>query len=107
MPKIVFIEPNGTQRDVLGQSVFTLMEVAIWGGIDGIEAVCGGTCACATCRVVVEPAWVARLDAPGDQERQLLSTLPGDQAHARLSCQIKVTEQMDGLVVQVADNQGA
>lgn len=102
MPKITFIEPSGAQRMVsaiIGKSV---MEAAVQNSVRGIDAECGGACACATCHVWVDEAWRAAAGQPEFMEEQMLEYAEGFQEGSRLSCQIKVTEALDGLIVAVA-----
>ena len=108
MPKITYIEHNGTEHTVevpVGKSV---MQGAVEHNVPGIDADCGGECACATCHVYVDAAWLDRigLPVPGSQEASML--LEGSahrQANSRLSCQIPVTDALDGLVVRMPEGQ--
>ena len=107
MPKITFIEHNGTPHTVqatLGKSV---MLAAVENNVPGIDADCGGECACATCHVYVDAAWlpIVGLPEPGSQEASMLSFAAVTQPDSRLSCQIKVTEALDGLVVRMPEGQ--
>ena len=105
LPRITYIEPGGTSRTVevpLGHSV---MEGALKHRIDGIVAACGGCCSCSTCHVHVEGAWLDRVGPPNEAERDTLEFAIGADARSRLSCQIEVTEDLEGLVVRVADEQ--
>jgi 2Fe-2S ferredoxin len=101
MPTIVFIEPGGRRREVEARTGITLMETAKAHGIAGIVAKCGGACACATCHVYVDPAWLERLAPREDMEESAWQPRP----NSRLSCQIEVTAAMDGLIVTVPDQQ--
>jgi ferredoxin, 2Fe-2S len=107
MPKITFIEHNGTPHTVqiaIGKSV---MQAAVENNVPGIDADCGGECACATCHVYVEPEWLAvtGLPVPGSQEASMLSFAAVTKDDSRLSCQIPVTEKLDGLVVRMPEGQ--
>lgn len=105
MPLIKYIQPDGTSVDVdvpVGNSV---MEGALRNGIDGIVAECGGACSCATCHVHVDQAWFDKLFPANGTELSMLEFAEGRAATSRLSCQIKVTEDLAGLVVTVADKQ--
>jgi ferredoxin, 2Fe-2S len=107
MPKITFIEHNGTPHTVqiaVGKSV---MQAAIETNVPGIDADCGGECACATCHVYIEPAWLQIVGLPvaGSQEASMLSFAAVTQPDSRLSCQIPVTEALDGLVVRMPEGQ--
>lgn len=104
MVKVIFVEPNGTERHVPdaaeGQS---LMEVGKANGIEGILADCGGACSCATCHVFVDPAWWERVGPPDDIEFAMLDMVADvAQELSRLSCQVKINAQLDGLRVTVA-----
>ena len=83
----------------------SLMEAARANNVAGIHGDCGGTCACATCHVYIDPAWAAATGAPDDIEDALLDMVDSRQGNSRLSCQIKVTEELDGLVVNMPASQ--
>lgn len=107
MPKITYIEHNGTAHTVevpVGNSV---MQGAINNNIPGIDADCGGECACATCHVYVDAAWLGKTGLPvgGSQEASMLSFAAVTQPDSRLSCQIPVTADLDGLVVRMPEGQ--
>src|SRR3954452_9450032 len=107
MPKITYIEHGGREHRVevpLGRSV---MRGAVDNNIPGIDADCGGECACATCHVYVEEAWLGATGTPtpGSQEASMLSFAALAQPNSRLSCQITVTEALDGLVVRLPEGQ--
>jgi len=106
MPKITFIDSAGTERTVEAQSGSTVMEAAIRNGVPGIDAECGGACACATCHVYVDEAWVAATGEPGPMEEDMLDFASDVQPNSRLSCQIKVSDALDGLVVRTPEHQG-
>ena len=105
MPTITFIEPDQTARQVTAADGFSLMEAAIRADIAGIVAECGGECSCATCPVLVDPGWFGATGGPGLFEDQLLELAPGRTATSRLSCQIKLSAALDGLIVQVPASQ--
>ena len=105
MPKVTFIEFNGTRHEVAAQSGLSLMRAAVDNGVPGIDADCGGECACATCHVYVDPAWFARTGAPGEMEKSMLSFAAAARETSRLACQIAVTAALDGLVVTMPDGQ--
>jgi ferredoxin, 2Fe-2S len=105
MPKIIYIDAQGQTRSVEAETGSTVMENAIKNGIPGIEAECGGACACATCHVHVDEAWRARVGEPSPMEEDMLDFGFEVQADSRLSCQIKVTEELDGLVVRTPERQ--
>lgn len=106
MVKIHFIEHGGQQQhsvDVVpGRSV---MEAAVKNGVSGIQADCGGACACATCHVYVDANWKDRTGAPSEMEGEMLEWVDNRSAESRLSCQIKVTNALDGLVVRIPESQ--
>jgi 2Fe-2S ferredoxin len=81
------------------------MRVAVDAGIPGIVAECGGSCACATCHVYVDPAWTARLPPPNEGERAMLEAVAKMQSTSRLSCQLEIDEQLDGLTVLLPESQ--
>lgn len=105
MPNIKFIQFDGSERRIDVKSGFSLMEGAIWQDVDGIEAQCGGALSCATCHVIIDPHWASRLTPASDNEKDMLSGIDGRQATSRLSCQIKVTDDLEGLVVTVPEHQ--
>ena len=105
MPKITYIEHNGTEHVVDAEVGQTVMEAAIKNNIPGIEAECGGACACATCHVYVEDAWRETTGEPDEMEEDMLDFAFDIRDSSRLSCQIKVSEELDGLVVRVPETQ--
>ena len=105
MPKITFIEPGGGRREIDVALGLTLMEAARQHGVQGIVAQCGGACACATCHVYVDPAWLARLEPREEMEEGMLETAWEPRENSRLSCQVHVTAAMDGLQVTVPQRQ--
>lgn len=106
MPKIVFTEPDGRRREIDAPAGITLMEAARQNGVQGIVAQCGGACACATCHVYIDPAWLAKLEPREDMEAGMLESAWEPRANSRLSCQIHVTAALDGLQVTVPQRQG-
>ena len=105
MVKITFIDSSGKSRVIEAEPGATVMETAIKHGIPGIEAECGGACACATCHVHVDEAWRAAVGEPTPMEEDMLDFGFDVRANSRLSCQIKVTEALDGLVVSTPERQ--
>jgi ferredoxin, 2Fe-2S len=105
MPKITFIEANGTARTVEGEVGATVMETAIRNAIPGIEAECGGACSCATCHVYVDDAWTGIVGKPVPMEEDMLDFAFDVRATSRLSCQIKIRADLDGLVVNTPAKQ--
>lgn len=102
MPKIVAVTLDGEEIEIEAQSGMTLMETLCDNGVDDILAVCGGACACATCHVYVEDGFLERLPAPGPTENDLLSCSDHRKDNSRLSCQIEVSDALNGLRVTVA-----
>jgi 2Fe-2S ferredoxin len=105
MAKITFIQPDGRAQTVEGDAGMTVMETAKKHLVDGIEAECGGACACATCHVYVDDQWRERVGPPAEMEEDMLDFAFDVRESSRLSCQIKVTDQLDGLIVRVPDKQ--
>jgi 2Fe-2S ferredoxin len=105
MVKITFIDVDGTARTVEGEVGATVMETAIRNSISGIEAECGGACACSTCHVYVDEAWREKVGEPSPMEEDMLDFAYEVKPNSRLSCQIKVREELDGLVVTTPERQ--
>jgi ferredoxin, 2Fe-2S len=106
MPKITYIEHNGTVHEVEGEAGSTVMETAIRNAVPGIEAECGGALACATCHVYVREDWFEKTGGPSEMEEDMLDFAYEVRPTSRLSCQIKVSDALDGLVVDVPERQG-
>ncbi len=106
MAKITYIEFNGTEHIVDVENGMTVMEGARDNNIPGIEADCGGACACSTCHVYVDPTWVDRLPPKEDMEEDMLDfAYSPDSIKSRLTCQIEVTDELDGLIVRMPEKQ--
>ena len=105
MPKITFVQPDGTMQVVEAAAGVTVMEAAKLNLIDGIAAECGGACACATCHVYVDAEWTGKAGKPSAMEEDMLDFAFDVRETSRLSCQIKVTPALDGLVVQIPAKQ--
>jgi ferredoxin, 2Fe-2S len=105
MVKLTFIQPDGASQTVEVETGLTVMEAAKLNDIAGIEAECGGACACATCHVYVDPEWVAKTGKPADIEEDMLDFAFDVRKESRLSCQIKVTPELDGLIMRVPAKQ--
>ena len=105
MARITFIESNGTGHVVEAQPGMSLMQTAIGNRIPGIVAECGGNCACGTCCVYVEERWRDRTGLPADMENATMEIRDDPTPGRRLSCQIAVTEDLDGLVVRIPESQ--
>ena len=106
MAKITFIDTTGERRTVEAEPGSTVMENAIRNDIPGIEAECGGACSCATCHVYVDDAWTDAVGRPEPMEEDMLDFAFDVRPSSRLSCQIKVTPKLDGLVVVTPERQG-
>jgi|SRR5271169_6751835 len=105
MAHIKYLEHDGTARTVEVKEGLSVMEGAIRNNIPGIDAECGGACACATCHVYVEATWQGRLEQPAEMEKNMLEFANNVKPNSRLSCQIRVTKELDGLVVQTPESQ--
>lgn len=106
MPEIHFIQQDGTRRSVEAKNGASVMETAVHNNVRGIDAECGGCCSCATCHVVVDGAFLHLLPAADEMEEELLDAVAaGREAGSRLSCQIAVSPELDGLVVRIPETQ--
>ena len=106
MPKITFIENNGKEHVVDAASGLSVMEAAVKNMVPGIDADCGGACACATCHVYVDDAWKEKTGKPEAMEESMLDFATEPNENSRLSCQINVSDALDGLVVRLPEFQG-
>ena len=106
MAKITFVQPDGTSQVVAADTGLTVMEAAKKNLVAGIEAECGGACSCATCHVHVDDAWTEKVGKPSPMEEDMLDFAFDVRPTSRLSCQIKVTEELDGLIVKTPEQQG-
>jgi 2Fe-2S ferredoxin len=105
MPKITYIEHGGTPHTVDVPVGLTVMEGAVNNNIPGIDADCGGACVCSTCHVYVDTAWIGKLPEREDMEVDMLDFAFEPNERSRLTCQVKVTPELDGLVVQMPEKQ--
>jgi 2Fe-2S ferredoxin len=105
MVKVTFIQPDGASQTVDVEPGLTVMEAAKLNDVPGIEAECGGACACATCHVYIEPDWIEKTGRPADIEEDMLDFAFDVRKESRLSCQIKITADLDGLTVRVPAKQ--
>jgi 2Fe-2S ferredoxin len=105
MPKIKYIEHNGKEHEVDVAVGLSVMEGAVKKLVPGIDADCGGACACATCHVYVDQAWLGKLEPKSDMEETMLDFAQELEPNSRLSCQIKVTPELDGFVVRMPKSQ--
>ena len=105
MAKITFIQPDGALQIVDIPEGWSIMEGAVRAGVVGIDADCGGACACATCHVQVEPEWATKLPPKSEMEETMLDFAIEPKPTSRLSCQLRVTSELDGLRVRVPRSQ--
>jgi len=105
MPKLTVVAFDGTRFEIDAESGSTVMENAVKNGVPGIEAECGGACACATCHVYVDEAWTEKVGKPEVMEEDMLDFAFEPKPQSRLSCQIKMSDEFDGLVVHVPEQQ--
>ena len=105
MPKITYIEHNGKSHTVEVPKELSVMEGALQNTIPGIEADCGGACACATCHVYVDEKWFGKLQKKEDEEQDMLDMAFEPKKNSRLACQITATDELDGLVVKMPSKQ--
>jgi 2Fe-2S ferredoxin len=105
MPHITFVDAHGGERTVEARPGLSLMEVAVRNDVDGIDADCGGACACATCHVFIAPEWQDRLPPRKETETAMLDFAIEPNEDSRLSCQILLTDALDGMVVRIPASQ--
>ncbi|GAB3378734.1 (2Fe-2S)-binding protein [Spongiibacter taiwanensis] len=105
MPSIKFITHDGNEYDVEAESGTSVMQAALDNGIDAVLAECGGACSCATCHCYIDENWTDKVGAAEDIEKDMLSCVLDPQDNSRLSCQVKVTDELDGLVVRLPESQ--
>lgn len=105
MALITFIRPDGSEHFVDAEAGRSLMEAAKASGVPGILADCGGACACATCHVYVRPEWLAHTGEPDGMETDMLEVADDIRSTSRLACQIRVTEDLDGMIVDIPAEQ--
>jgi 2Fe-2S ferredoxin len=99
MPKITFKSHRGEEKIVAADTGMSVMEAAVRNNVRGIDADCGGACACATCHIYIDDAWLQRLGPRTDMEASMLDLAEGVRDNSRLACQIKITPELDGLCV--------
>lgn len=105
MGTITFIEHDGTEHVADLNAGQSLMQTAVDNGVPGIDADCGGSCACGTCHVIVDESWFGKLRDVADDEQQMLGMTPERATTSRLACQVETTEALDGLVVRLPEFQ--
>ncbi|WP_372864452.1 2Fe-2S iron-sulfur cluster-binding protein [Spongiibacter sp.] len=105
MITLTFIEHSGEQHVVTAEPGCTLMQAAVDNGVPGIDADCGGACACGTCHVIVAQDWLSKTATPSDSESTMLEMTPDHCRQSRLACQITLSEPLDGMVVELPEFQ--
>lgn len=105
MSKITFVQHDGEAQTLDVENGLSVMSAAVDNLIPGIDADCGGECNCATCHVYVDETWIPKVGQPGAMEEAIMSLNPERQSNSRLSCQIKVSDELDGLVVNLPEFQ--
>ncbi len=105
MAKITYIQNDGDESTVEVKTGLTVMEGAIRNNVPGIDADCGGACACATCHVYIDEAWTEQTGKPSAMEESMLDFAEGVEPNSRLSCQIRVSDALDGLIVRLPESQ--
>ncbi|MDO9599041.1 MAG: 2Fe-2S iron-sulfur cluster-binding protein [Azoarcus sp.] len=105
MPKIVFVEHNGSRHEVEAEVGLSIMQVAVNNLVPGVLADCGGTCSCATCHAYVDEVWFRRLPLPSEDEQMMLEGALEQRSNSRLTCQVMTTGQLDGAVFHLPASQ--
>ncbi len=105
MAQITFVTSDGTKHEVSAENGSTLMEAALKNGVPGIDAECGGACACATCHVYIDDAWADRTGSAEAMEEDMLDFAYEVKPSSRLSCQVRLSDALDGLVVHIPAQQ--
>ncbi len=105
MATITYIEHSGREHEISVGNGQTVMQGATDNLIDGIIGECGGCCSCATCHVIIDDAWHEKVGGPNDTESEMLEAVPIPTSTSRLGCQITVTDELDGLVVRMPEEQ--
>ncbi|WP_368076231.1 2Fe-2S iron-sulfur cluster-binding protein [Sphingomonas sp. CL5.1] len=99
------MEHDGTSHEVEAEDGISIMEAAKSNGVPGIDADCGGACACATCHVYIDPLWLPKTGSRSQMEEDMLDIAEGIEANSRLACQIRIDGTLDGLVAHIPENQ--
>lgn len=105
MPKITYVTHDGVEYPIDVEVGHSLMEGALHNGVPGIEADCGGACACATCHVFIDGPWRDVAGTPDETEEAMLEFVESLETNSRLSCQVKITEAFDGIIVRLPEKQ--
>lgn len=106
MAKITFIEPNGTQKIIDAMEGHSLMDAAVRNGVKGIQAECGGACSCATCHGYIENNGIEKVGQAEGDELDMLEFASAVQANSRLCCQVKITADLEGIIIRLPQTQG-
>ena len=106
MPNVTYIDADGERTESEVANGLSVMEGAIARGVSGILAICGGSCACSTCHAYVDDAWIEMVGPANEIEESTLELATDRRPGSRLTCQIVMRPELDGLVIQVADNEG-
>jgi len=106
MPKVIYIEFNGKKHEVDVPNGYSLMEGAVKNSVNGIDADCGGSCACATCHIYIDDQWIDKLPKIEEAERDMLDFVSNPKKESRLSCQVMMNDQLYGLIVKLPERQG-
>lgn len=105
MPKIIYIEFSGKEHHIEMPVGYSIMEGAINNSVSGIDADCGGSCACATCHVYVDEKFIDKLPKPQESEQDMIDFVANPKNNSRLSCQLMITDELDGIVVRMPEKQ--
>ena len=105
MPVITFVEANGASHEVQAENGHSLMQTAVDNMIDGIVAECGGSCSCATCHCYIDPAWIDKVGHAEGMEKDMLECVIEPKENSRLSCQVIISDELDGMVVSLPPSQ--
>ena len=105
MPKIIYITKDQVRHEVEVENGYTVMEGAVNNDIDGMPSECGGACACATCHAYIDNSWIDKIPEVDDMEDSMLDAAFERKENSRLTCQIEVNDDMDGLIVHIAENE--
>jgi ferredoxin, 2Fe-2S len=105
MAKILYVENGGAEHQLEVDPGMSVMEGAVRNDVAGIDADCGGACACATCHVYVDDAWLDKIEPPSEMELAMLELASNVRSNSRLSCQIKVSEKSEGMTVRIPESQ--
>lgn len=105
MSKVVFILPNGARREIMDLSAANVMEIARHNGVAEILGDCGGSLTCGTCHAFVDPDWVERVAPPSPEELELLEGVAGREPNSRLTCQLALSPELDGIIIRLPEQQ--